>query len=66
MITEKSFLGSADQVLRQIEKAAEKEFLPFVGPHKGEILAEEVRKAKPRHVLEVGTLIGYSAILIGN
>jgi predicted O-methyltransferase YrrM len=28
-------------------------------------LVEEVRKAKPRHVLEVGTLIGYSAILMG-
>ena len=65
MITEKPLLSSADQVLRQIEKAAKKEFLPIVGPHKGKILAEQVRKAKPRHVLEVGTLIGYSAILIG-
>ncbi len=65
MITEKPVSSSADQVLRQIEKAAEKEFLPIVGPHKGKILAEEVRKAKPRHVLEVGTLIGYSAILMG-
>lgn len=41
------------------------EFLPIVGPRKGKILAEAVRKAKPKHVLEVGTLIGYSAILIG-
>jgi predicted O-methyltransferase YrrM len=65
MITEKPVSSSADQVLRQIEKAAEKEFLPIVGPHKGKILAEEVRKAKSRHVLEVGTLIGYSAILMG-
>lgn len=40
-------------------------FLPIVGPRKGKILAEAVRKAKPKHVLEVGTLIGYSAILIG-
>ena len=51
--------------MRQIEQVAEKDFLPIVGPHKGEILAGEVRKAKPRHVLEVGTLIGYSAILMG-
>ncbi|MGA3289457.1 MAG: hypothetical protein ABSD42_04370 [Candidatus Bathyarchaeia archaeon] len=65
MITEKPLSSSADQVLRQIEKAAKKEFLPIVGPHKGEILAEEVRKAKPWHVLEVGTLIGYSSILMG-
>jgi caffeoyl-CoA O-methyltransferase len=44
---------------------AEHEFLPIVGPHKGKILAEEIRKAKPKRVLEIGTLIGYSAILIG-
>lgn len=65
MITEKPTVSSADQVLKQIEKEAQKEFLPIVGPRKGKILAEEVRKAKPRHVLEVGTLIGYSAILVG-
>jgi len=41
------------------------EFLPIVGPAKGKILVSEVRKAKPQHVLEVGTLIGYSTILIG-
>ena len=65
MITQQSILSSADKVLRQIEKAAEKEFLPIIGPYKGKVLTEEVRKAKPKHVLEVGTLIGYSAILIG-
>jgi predicted O-methyltransferase YrrM len=65
MTTETPVLSSADGVLRQIEAASEKQFLPIVGPHKGKILAEEVRKAKPRHVLEVGTLIGYSAILMG-
>ena len=65
MITEKTLLEARTQVLRQIEAASEKQFLPIVGPNKGKILAEEVRKAKPSHVLEVGTLIGYSAILIG-
>ncbi|MGA3111607.1 MAG: class I SAM-dependent methyltransferase [Candidatus Bathyarchaeia archaeon] len=65
MITQKSALSSAEEVLRQIEKAAEREFLPIIGPNRGKILAEEVRKANPRHILEVGTLIGYSAILMG-
>ena len=65
MITEKSALSSAEKVLKQIEETAQRQFLPIVGPRKGRILAEEVRKAKPRHVLEVGTLIGYSAILLG-
>ena len=32
---------------------------------KGQILAEVVRETKPKRVLEVGTLIGYSAILMG-
>jgi len=65
VIAEKSAFRSVEEVLRQIEEAAQREFLPIVGPNKGRILAEEVRKAKPRHVLEVGTLIGYSAILMG-
>jgi predicted O-methyltransferase YrrM len=63
-MTAKTAVTSADMVLMQIEAAAEKEFLPIIGPHKGKFL-EEVRRAKPRHVLEVGTLIGYSAILMG-
>lgn len=42
-----------------------KEFLPIIGLRKGKILAETIRKTKPKHVLEIGTLIGYSAILIG-
>jgi predicted O-methyltransferase YrrM len=57
--------NSAEEMLRKIEEASEKKFLPIIGPQKGKLLAEEVRKVKPRHVLEVGTLIGYSAILMG-
>jgi len=56
---------SADQILMQIEKLSEKHFLPIIGANKGKILAEQVRKSKPQHILEVGTLIGYSAILMG-
>jgi len=58
-------LSSADEILRQIEKLSLKHFLPIIGPYKGKFLAEEIRKAKPHRVLEVGTLIGYSAILMG-
>jgi predicted O-methyltransferase YrrM len=58
-------VNKAKIVLREIEKKAHKEFLPIVGPEKGRILAQEIRKAKPKRVLEVGTLIGYSAILMG-
>jgi predicted O-methyltransferase YrrM len=58
-------LTKADEILREIEEMAENEFLPIIGPDKGKVLAEAVRKVKPKQVLEVGTLIGYSAILIG-
>lgn len=59
-------MNKAEKLLRRIEKLAHNEFLPIVGPEKGRVLAEEIRKAKPRRVLEVGTLIGYSAILMAN
>jgi predicted O-methyltransferase YrrM len=58
-------VSCADEVLLLIEKISEKNFLPIIGPHKGKILVEEIRKVKPQHLLEVGTLIGYSAILMG-
>ncbi len=58
-------LGSADEVLHKIEEVAKKDFLPIIGPNRGSILSGEVRKVKPQRVLEIGTLIGYSTILIG-
>jgi predicted O-methyltransferase YrrM len=58
-------LSKAEKILRKIERRARHEFLPIVGPEKGAVLVEEIRKAKPKRVLEVGTLIGYSAILMG-
>jgi predicted O-methyltransferase YrrM len=64
-MTTQTAASSAGEVLRLIEKASEKNFLPIIGPHKGKFLAEEVKKAKPQHLLEVGTLIGYSTILMG-
>ncbi len=54
----------ADAVLREIEEMGRKSFIPSIGPVKGKILAEVVRKHKPRKILEVGSLYGYSAILI--
>ncbi len=57
--------GEAEQILRQIEALSEKHFLPIIGPKKGAVLTRTIRKLKPKRVLEVGTLIGYSAILMG-
>ena len=58
-------MNNVDAVLQEIEKTAQERFLPIIGPQKGKLLAEAVRKTNPFHVLEVGTLIGYSAILMG-
>lgn len=54
----------ADIVLREIEEAAETQFLPIIGKVKGELLERAVRKRKPKCALEIGTLVGYSAIRI--
>jgi predicted O-methyltransferase YrrM len=56
----------AAAVLRDIERQAESEFLPIIGPSKGRYLVETLKKVKARTVLEVGTLVGYSAVMIAD
>ncbi len=54
----------ADIVLKEIEAMGEGTFIPSIGPVKGKILTEVVRKASAKRILEVGALYGYSAILM--
>jgi len=54
----------ADAVLKEIEAIGQRSFIPSIGPVKGRILAEIVKKTRPRQILEVGALYGYSAILM--
>jgi predicted O-methyltransferase YrrM len=58
-------LDEAEKVLKEIERMTRNQFLPIVGPRKGQVLVETIRRTKPKRVLEVGTLIGYSATLMG-
>lgn len=58
-------VGEADRVLRRIEKSVYRRYLPIIGPKRGRILSEIVRRFKPLRILEVGTLVGYSSILMG-
>ena len=51
-----------EEVLETIEKAAPGNGWPIIGPERGVILDELVMKHKPSRILEVGTLVGYSAI----
>ena len=42
------------------------QFLMNVGPEKGENLRDHLLKSKPNNVIELGTFIGYSAVLISS
>ena len=59
-------MSRASQVLRRLEKMAEKQFIPSIGPIKGNIITGIIQKYKPRNILEIGTLYGYSAILMAD
>jgi predicted O-methyltransferase YrrM len=53
-------------VLSEIEEIAKQDSLPSIGPIKGEIIEDIIKKYNPKRILEIGTLHGYSAILMGN
>ncbi len=54
-----------EDVLESIEKMAPRKGLPIIGPKRGEFLDEAVLQYRPSRILEVGTLVGYSAIRMG-
>lgn len=54
------------KVLSEIEETARMNCLPSIGPIKGKIVESVLKEHKPKKVLEIGTLHGYSAILIAN
>ena len=56
---------TADRMLRLMDRAVTEWQIPIIGKEKGRVLRRLLREHKPRRGLEVGTLIGYSAILIG-
>lgn len=53
-------------LLRELEKIAKREYLPSIGPIKGKIICDIIKKYKPTTILEIGTLHGYSAILMAD
>lgn len=58
-------MSEAEKVLIEIEKMSTRKFFPIVGPRKGRILVDIIHEIRPKRILEVGTFIGYSAILMG-
>ncbi|MBV9179129.1 MAG: hypothetical protein JO297_19025 [Nitrososphaeraceae archaeon] len=54
------------KVLNRLQRMAEKESLPSIGPVKGKVIEDVIQDYKPGRILEIGTLYGYSAILMGS
>jgi predicted O-methyltransferase YrrM len=57
-------LSKAEMILKEIEEMTERGFLPIIGPDKGQVLIKVIHESRPKRILEIGTLIGYSAILM--
>ena len=54
-----------DEVLKSIEAEAPRRGFPIIGPVRGLFLDEAIEEHSPSTILEVGTLVGYSAIRMG-
>ena len=59
-------MDKTSQVLKSLEAMAEKEFVPSIGPIKGKIVKDTIKRYRPKDILEIGTLYGYSAILMAS
>lgn len=53
-----------DWILHRLEKWGRRENMPFLGPKKAAILQQLVEQQQPRLAVEVGSMAGYSAIVI--
>lgn len=60
-----SLLPPRDALLEHMEKFAEENDHPIADPEVAQLMRGLVRMKKPRRVLEVGTNIGYSVIVLG-
>lgn len=56
----------AKEIIRILDEAGKKSsiLIPSIGPAKSKIVTELVKEYKPRNVYEIGTLFGYSAIVL--
>ena len=52
--------------LKFLEEIASKEDIPIIGREKGRWLLEQVQKENPSRILEIGTAIGYSGVILGS
>ena len=57
-------MTTPEQVLHEIESQAEAKGWPIIGPEKGAVLVDVIRQHKPKRILELGALVGYSSVLM--
>jgi len=60
----RKFVPTRDATLLAIEEEARQEGIPIIGPVVGELLYILASAIQPKHVLELGTATGYSAIYL--
>ncbi|HXH37975.1 MAG TPA: O-methyltransferase, partial [Thermoanaerobaculia bacterium] len=60
-----TLLPSRDPLLARMEAFAAKNGHPIADPEVGQLMRILVRAKQPKHLLEVGTNIGYSVIVLG-
>lgn len=58
--------SQVEEVSKNIEKLAKAYGLPIMTYCTRKLLVNTTRRIRPRRILEIGTLLGYSTILIGN
>lgn len=52
--------------LEQLERDSKKRGIPIIGAEKGRWLLSFVEQHKPQKILEIGTAVGYSGIILGS
>lgn len=57
-------LEQKDPLLREMEEYAHKNYIPIIQPESAQLLKILCTLSKPKRVLEIGTAIGYSAIIL--
>ncbi|MBK1813781.1 O-methyltransferase [Clostridium sp. YIM B02505] len=60
----RGLIGDSEDELYELEKYAEENLVPIVQKEAGKFLEFMVSMKKPKKILELGTAIGYSAILM--
>jgi predicted O-methyltransferase YrrM len=57
-------MTAPEQVLHDIEAEAKEKGWPIIGPERGALLVDVIRRYKPKRILELGALVGYSSVLM--